>query len=144
MSFRSNGTGAQRRLGKWVTGVVASLLVAAGACTGGASTPPASSVSATSTAAPSATVSSSPSLSDALKYPNLSRFTDPFDRFAYKSAYGDCRVVGVQAAAEAWGGNPNDPSSVARAYAVATFRESEEHREASFQGCLDAFETEGA
>ena len=80
--------------------------------------------------------------SDEVRYPNLSRFTDPVDRFAYKSAYSDCRLIGVEGTAEAFGGDPDAPSSVARAYAVAIFRESEEHREATSQGCLDAFEAE--
>ena len=83
-----------------------------------------------------------PSPSDEVRYPNLSRFTDPVDRFAYKSAYSDCRLIGVEGTAEAFGGDPDAPSSVARAYAVAIFRESEEHREATSQGCLDAFEAE--
>jgi hypothetical protein len=84
----------------------------------------------------------SPSRSDEVRYPNLSRFTDPFDRFAYKSAFSDCRLIGVEGTAEAFGGDPDDPSSVARAYAVATFPNIEEHREATSQGCLDAFGTE--
>jgi hypothetical protein len=41
--------------------------------------------------------------------------------------------------AEGFGGDPDDPPSVARAYAVATFPESVEHRDATFQGCLDGF-----
>ena len=64
------------------------------------------------------------------------------DRFAYKSAYADFRLIGVEGTAEAFGGDPDVPSSVARAYAVAIFRESEEHREATSQGCLDSFEAE--
>jgi len=143
MSSRLNSPVSERRLGRWTTGVVASLLVAAGACSGGTNTPPESPPS-TASAVPTATESSSPSPSDETRYPNLSSFTDPFDRFAYKSAFSDCRFIGVDGAAEAWGGDPADPSSVARAYAVATFPGSEEHREASFQGCLDGFESEEA
>jgi hypothetical protein len=90
----------------------------------------------------SATVTPSPSPSDEVRYPNLSRFTDPVDRFAYKSAYSDCRLIGVEGTAVAFGGDPDAPSSVARAYAVALFPNIEEHREATSQGCLDAFETE--
>jgi hypothetical protein len=144
MRSRLNMASSERRLGTWVKGVVASLLVAAGACTGGASTPPPSPAPTTASAVPTATESSSPSPSDATRYPNLSRFTDPFDRFAYKSAFSDCRFIGVDGTAEAFGGDPSQPSSVARAYAAATFPGSEEHREASFQGCLDAFESEEA
>lgn len=93
------------------------------------------------TSAP-ATVTPSPSLPEDAQCPNLSRFTDAFDRFAYTSAYSACRLVGVDGGAEAFGGVRGDAASVARAYAVATFPNSEEHRDASFQGCLDAFETD--
>jgi hypothetical protein len=64
------------------------------------------------------------------------------DQFAYKSAYSDCRLIGVEGTAEAFGGDPGDPSSVARAYAVAIFPNTEEPRKATSRGCLDAFETE--
>jgi hypothetical protein len=77
--------------------------------------------------------------SDGPRFPNLRRFTDPFDRFAYKTAYSDCRLRGVDRTAEGFGGDPQDPPSVARAYAVAVFAESVEHREATFQGCIDGF-----
>lgn len=125
-----------------VMAAAAAVLLAAAACAGepriqsrGPSPPPGGP-------APSSTVtSSSPSPSDTARYPNLSRFNDAFDRFAYKSAYSDCRFIGVDATAEAFGGDPDDPRSVARAYAVATFPQSVEHREATLQGCLDAFET---
>jgi hypothetical protein len=85
-----------------------------------------------SDAAPSVTVP---------RYPNLSKFTDPFDRSVYRSAYSDCNLVGVENAADAYGGNPDDPASVARGYAAATFPQSVARREPAFQGCLDAFET---
>lgn len=68
-------------------------------------------------------------------------FTDAFDRFAYKSAYSDCRFIGIDGTADAFGGDSGDPPSVARAYAVAAFPQSVEHRDATSQGCLDAFET---
>lgn len=84
----------------------------------------------------------SPSPGDAPEYPNLSRFADPFDRFAYKSAYSDCRLIGVESTADAFGGDPDDPSSVARAYAESVLPSSEEHQEATFRGCLDGFEAE--
>jgi hypothetical protein len=125
----------------WVVAAGMAVLLAGGACTPGGSKPPPSPSLGTGSATPSPIVTSSPSPSDAPTYPNLSRFTDPFDRFAYKSAYSDCRLIGVIGAADAFGGDSNDPSSVARAYAVATFPSSEEHREATFRGCLDAFET---
>ena len=63
------------------------------------------------------------------------------DQLTYKTAYSNCRLAGVEGAAEAWGGDPVEPPSVAQAFAIATFPDSEEHREATFQGCLDAFET---
>lgn len=120
----------------------AAMLLTAGACGPGSDAPSVSSDSDRGGISPSATVTPSPSPSDQVRYPSLSRFTDPVDRFAYKSAYSDCRVIGVEGTAEAFGGDPDTPSSVARAYAVAIFRESEEHREATSQGCLDAFEAE--
>jgi hypothetical protein len=91
---------------------------------------------------PSPTVTSSPSPSEAAEYTNLSRFSDPRDRFAYKSAYSDCGLIGVDGTADGFGGDPGDPSTVARAYAVAIFSDSEERRKATFRGCLDAFEAE--
>jgi hypothetical protein len=90
----------------------------------------------------SSSVTSSPSHSQAPDYPNLSRFVDPLDRFAYKSAYSDCHLIGVAGIADAYAGDPNDPSAVAQAYAEAVFGTSEQHREATFRGCLDAFKTE--
>ena len=93
----------------------------------------------------SSSVTPSPSLSQATptpEYPNLSRFADPLDRFAYRSAYSDCHLIGVAGTADAFGGDPNDPRAVARAYAEAVFGSSGEHLEATFQGCLDAFETD--
>jgi hypothetical protein len=119
------------------------MLLAVSACTGepgtGSSSP---SPSPSTSPTPSATAVPSPSPSDEERYPNLSRFTDPFDQFAYKSAYSDCRLIGVEGTAEAFGGDPGDPSSVARAYAVAIFPNTEEPRKATSRGCLDAFETE--
>lgn len=93
----------------------------------------------------SSSITSSPSHSQPTptpEYPNLSRFADPLDRFAYKSAYSDCHLIGVAGTADAFGGDPNDPRAVARAYAEAVFGSSEEHLVATFRGCLDAFETE--
>jgi hypothetical protein len=115
------------------------LLMAVSACTREAGTRSSSpSASPATTLGPA---SSSPTTSDGARYPNLSSFTDPFDRFAYKSAYSDCGLIGLDKTADAFGGEPNDPTSVARTYAVAVFPESEEPREATFRGCLDAFET---
>jgi hypothetical protein len=128
-----------RRVGAVAT---AAMLLTAGACGPGSDARSVSPDSDRGDISASATVTPSPSPSDEVQYPNLSRFTDPVDRFAYKSAYSDCRLIGVEGTAEAFGGDPDAPSSVARAYAVAIFRESEEHREATSQGCLDAFETE--
>jgi hypothetical protein len=116
------------------------ILLAATACSGepGASSP--SPIPDTGGTTPSATVTSSPpSPSDQARYPNLSGFTDPFDRLAYESAYSDCGLLGVDRMAEGFGGDPDDPPSVARAYAAATFPESVEHRDATSQGCLDGF-----
>jgi hypothetical protein len=118
------------------------MLLTVGACGPGSDAPSVSPDSDRGAISASSTVTPSPSLSDEVRYPNLSRFTDPLDRFAYKSAYSDCRLIGVEGTAEAFGGDPDDPSSVARAYAVATFPNIEEQRQATFRGCLDAFETE--
>jgi hypothetical protein len=133
----------QRVLARRVAALAtAAIPLAAATCNTGSITQSRSPDPRPDSASASATVTAAPSPSDEARYPNLSRFTDPFDRFAYKSAYSDCRVLGVEAAADAYGGLPDDPSSAARAYAVATFPQSEEHREATFHGCLDAFETE--
>jgi hypothetical protein len=133
----------QRALAKRVGAVAtAAMLLTAGACGPGSDAPSVSPDSDRGGLSAPATVTPSPSPSDEVRYPNLSRFTDPVDRFAYKSAYSDCRLIGVEGTAEAFGGDPDAPSSVARAYAIAIFRDSEEHREATSQGCLDAFEAE--
>lgn len=121
------------------TGLAA--LFAVGGCAP-AITPASSPTTETGTITPSPTVTSSPSPSEAAEYPNLSRFSDPSDRFAYKSAYSDCGLIGVDGTADAFGGDPGDPSTVARAYAAAIFSDSEERRKATFCGCLDAFEAE--
>jgi hypothetical protein len=54
----------------------------------------------------------------------------------------DVRAIGVYRPAFALGCDPDDPSSVASAYAVISFPSSEERRGASSRGCLDGFETE--
>ena len=119
-----------------------SVLLAIGACSGEPSTSLRSRTPETVRASPSPAVTSpAHSSSDAVRYPNLSKFADPFDRYAYKSGYADCQFAGLNGMADAFGGDPSSPSSVARAYAAATFPESVEHREATFQGCLDAFES---
>jgi len=125
----------------WMVAVGTAVLLAVGGCAPGASTLTPSPSPGTGSATPSPAVTSSASPSDAATYPNLSRFSDPFDRFAYKSAYSDCLLIGVDGTADAFGGDPEDPSSVARAYAVTIFPEPEQPREATFRGCLDAFET---
>ena len=135
---REQESGFQRA---WVAVATMAALFAVGGCVPGASTPSPSPTSRTGSATPSPAVTSSPSPLDAATYPNLPRFSYPYDRFAYKSAYSECRLFGVAGATEVFGGDSNDPSSVAQAYAVATFPSSEEHREPTFQGCLDAFET---
>jgi hypothetical protein len=117
-------------------------LLATASCSGepGTRSRPASPPIGSQPSSPTVTPSS-PSPSDAGRFANIWRFSDAFDRFAYKSAYSDCRLIGVDGTAEAFGGDPDDPRSVARAYAVSTFPQSVEHREATFQGCLDGFET---
>ncbi len=142
MSVRQRGRAevkARRR--PWVVATGLAVIFAVGGCAPG--TAPASNpTSETGTIMPSPTETSSPSPSEAAEYPNLSRFSDPFDRFAYKSAYSDCGLIGVDGTADAFGGDPGEPSTVARAYAVAVFPDSEERRKATFRGCLDAFGAE--
>lgn len=126
----------------WMVAVGTAVLLALGGCAPGASTLTPSPSPGTGSATPSPAVTSSPSPSDPATYPNLSRFSDPFDQFAYKSAYSDCGLIGVDGTADAFGGDPGDPSTVARAYAAGVFPDSEERRKATFRGCLDAFEAE--
>lgn len=131
---------ARQTLARVIAAGFAAILLAASACSGEPGAPSPSPIPDSGSATPSpAVTSSSPSPSDGPRYPNLRRFTDPFDRFAYKSAYSDCGLLGVDRMAEGFGGDPDDPLSVARAYAVGTFPESVEHQEATFQGCLDGF-----
>lgn len=138
------GTDAHRPLPS-TTAVATVVFLVAVACSRGSGAPSRGPSARSNISTPSpAAASSIPSVSDAEKYPNLSRFTDPFDQLAYKTAYSDCRLIGIEGAAEAFGGDPVEPLSVAQAFAMATFPKSEEHRQASLQGCLDAFETETA
>lgn len=140
MNERLRGrTDARPHQRAWVVAASIAVLVVLGACGPSASSPPASQTPSPTAFTPSSTETLPPSPEDTPEYPNLSRFVDPLDQFAYKSAYSDCRLVGVDGTADAFGGDPDDPGSVARAYAVAVFPE---RREASFRGCLDAFETE--
>jgi hypothetical protein len=126
----------------WIVAASIAMLVAATACAPSASTPSASRTPSPTALTPPSTGTPSPPPGDAPEYQNLSRFADPLDRFAYKSAYSDCRLIGVDGTADAFGGDPDAPSSVARAYAEAILPSSEDHREATFLGCLDGFEAE--
>jgi hypothetical protein len=142
MSVRQLGrTEVNARRCSWVVATGLAGILAVGGCAS-ETTPASSPTSETGTIRPSPTATSSPSSSDTFEYPNLSRFSDPFDRFAYKSAYSDCGLIGVDGTADAFGGDPGDPSTVARAYAAGVFPDSEERRKATFRGCLDAFEAE--
>jgi hypothetical protein len=132
--------GVKAKMLLWVVAAGSALLLLAAACGGEPGAPSPSPTPDTGSATQSPAVTSpSPSTSGGPRYPNLREFTDPFDRFAYKAAYSDCRLIGVDKTAEGFGGDPDDPPSVARAYAVAIFAESVEHRDATFQGCLDGF-----
>ena len=116
------------------------VLLTAAACSTqptGATTPP---IGDTGGAAPSSAASSASSAPPATpSYANLKRFKDPFDRFAYMSAYADCRLLGVEGTADGFGGDPEDPSTVAHAYAMATFPDAVERQAATLRGCLDGF-----
>lgn len=50
-------------------------------------------------------------------------------------------MLGPDRTAEAYGGEPEDPASVARAYAA--FVHGVQQEDPAFWGCLDAFEEEG-
>ena len=123
----------------WVATACMAALLAVGGCVPGASTPSPRPTPRTGSATPPPAVTS-PSPLDAVTYPNLSRYSDSFDRFAYKFAYSECSLYRIAGTAEVFGGDSNDPSSIAQAFAMATFPGSDEHREPTFRGCLDAFE----
>ena len=132
------------RVRSWarVMGAAAAAFLAATACGPDPGASPRGSTAALASATPSNTVTHSSPQPNTTEYPNLSRFTDPFDRFAYKSGFSQCQLLGIDSIAEAFGGDPDEPPSVARSYAVAIFPQSVEHREATFRGCLDAFDSE--
>jgi hypothetical protein len=116
------------------------VLLAAAACSTPATEPTPPSIGDTGSAASSSAASSvSTSPPATPRYPNVKRYSDPFDRFAYKSAYADCRLFGVDGTADGFGGDPQDPPSVARAYAMATFPDAVERQAATLRGCLDGF-----
>lgn len=117
-------TAAGRR-STWPVAAGIAVLLTVGACGPSRSPRVPSPTPDSASSTTSSSVTSSPSHSQAPEYPNLSRFVDPLDRFAYKSAYSDCHLIGVAGTADAYGGDPNEPSSVARAYAVAIFAGSE-------------------
>lgn len=122
---------------RWPLPLLAGLLLLATGCAGGAQ--PTTQDAITPLPSPSASGGPSPpSPTSEPRYPNLPRFTDPIDRFSYKSAYTDCSFLGLEGAVEAYGGDPAEPASVARAYANAIYSQATSYREAAFQGCLDA------
>jgi hypothetical protein len=114
-------------------------LVSATAC--GSPAPASTSEAGSGSRGESTSAVASPSASPVTSAPMPSppSFADPFDRFAYEAAYSDCRALGLDKTSGAWGGDPSDPGSVARAYAAAMFPSSGEHRAATVRGCLDAF-----
>jgi hypothetical protein len=67
-------------------------------------------------------------------YPNLGRFSEPLDRFAYKYAFGECNIGTPERLAGVFGGDPSKLASVARAYASSS---NPGNRQAAFLGCLD-------
>jgi hypothetical protein len=68
------------------------------------------------------------------RYPNLDRFADPLDRVVYRSAFDVCTLAGPEGMAKGYGGQADDPTSVARAY--AEFADPTRPVPA-VQGCLD-------
>ena len=71
---------------------------------------------------------------DAPSYPNLDRFADPLDRYAYRSGFGRCSIGDAGSLAGDYGGTADDPASIARAYARFA---NPTHEAAAEQGCLD-------
>src|SRR6266511_6154429 len=109
---------SSRRRRALAVAAVLSLLLAG--CRGIEGSPTRTSVAERPTGAASPTSAhSSPSLTPTEpRYQNLYKYTDPLERLSYKLAYSDCRVLGPDRTAEAYGGEPDDPASVARAYAA--------------------------
>jgi len=128
---------------RWPLPLLAGLLSLATACAGGAQPTTQDGI----TPSPSLSASGSPSPPSPTpiepRYPNLPRFTDPIDRFSYMSAYTDCRFLGLEGTADAYGGDPAEPASAARAFANAIYSQATSYREAAFQGCLDALTERG-
>jgi hypothetical protein len=128
---------------KWLLPLLlAGFLSLAPACGGGGQSPTLGGTTPDTSPSPSVASSSPTSTPTEPRYPNLGKFTDPIDRFSYKSAYGDCRILGLEGTAESYGGDPADPASVARAFANAVYSQATSYRAAAFQGCLDAFDQE--
>jgi hypothetical protein len=117
--------------------VVAALLVLAAACGSGpgavrpAGPPPGATSTTTATATTATTGTTAP---DAPRYPNLDRFTDPLDRYTYRSSFDRCAIAGAEGLSGDYGGSAEDPASVARAYARFV---DPAHEEAAAAGCLD-------
>lgn len=142
MSCWSSRTGRSRagRRSSRVIAVVLALFSTA-SCAGAPGSRPPSSIPGPAVSSPFPTVvSPSASPHGGRPYPNESRYTDPLERYAYRSAYSQCRFLSIEKMAEAYGGDADRPPLVAQAYAEATFPDSADHREATFRGCLDAFE----
>src|SRR6266498_2245999 len=95
--------GSRRRRALAVAALL-SLLVAA--CQGIEGSPTRTSVAErpTGAASPTSAHSSSSLTPTEPRYQNLSDYTDPLDRLSYKLAYSDCRVLGPDRTAEAYGG----------------------------------------
>src|SRR5262245_3421721 len=119
---------------------VLGVLLALGACSSTASAPASGPASTRGDSTPSPTVTSSVPPSEVIPQPNPSRFSDPSEQLLYELAFSNCQVLGLSGGARAWGGDPGDPDSIARAYAAYAFPNSEEHRGTSFAGCIEALE----
>jgi hypothetical protein len=126
---------------KWLLPLLlAGFLSFAPACGGGGQSPTLGGTTPETLPPPSVASSSPSSTPTEPRYLNLGKFTDPLDRFSYKSAYSDCRLLGLDRTVEAYGGESEDPASVARAYAA--FVHGAQQEDPALQGCLDAFEEE--
>ena len=82
---------------------------------------------------------SSPGAGD--RYPGVDAYADPLDRLAYRSAFDQCALFGVERLADDLGVRPDDRASVAEAY--AEFADPSRSIPAA-RGCADGLAADGA